>query len=293
MKFQASRRGPAALALALGLLAPVAGRTAAPPPPAVPPAPAYAAADWKRVDPANLLVIDTTKGRVVVELAPALAPEHVARIKDLAHQGYYDGLKFFRVIDNFMVQTGDKANTGAGESGVPTLKGTFNFRRSPDMPFAGAKNPRGGTFGFMGPMPVYTQPDELAALTADGKVKAWAAYCPGVAGMARTADENSASAQFFLMRQAFPTLEDQYTAWGRVVAGLDVVRAIAVGEPPPNPDAMTRVRMVADLPAAERPDVWRIDPASADFRAHMDAVAAARGAQFTPCDIDVPSEIRK
>jgi peptidylprolyl isomerase len=197
------------------------------------------------------------------------------------------------VIDAFMAQTGDKANTGAGDSGLPTLKGAFSFRRGPEVAFSGAKNPKGGLFGFVGPMPVYSQPDELALMTADGKVKTWGAFCAGVGGMARTDVEDSASAQFFLMRQNFQSLDDKYTPWGRVVAGLNVVRAIAPGEPPANPDSMTRVRLASDLPAAERPDVWRVDTASAAFKAQMTAVAAAKGPEFSPCDVDVPSEVRK
>ena len=289
MTLRSAAIGPAAAALALAL---AASALAAPAPVAAPPPP-YAAADWKKLDPATLLVIDTTKGRIVVELAPLVAPEHVERIKTLAHQGYYDGLKFFRVIDEFMAQTGDKANTGAGESGLPPLKGTFNFRRGPKDPVVTAPNARGGEFGFVGALPVNSQPDELMGLTADGKVKAWGAFCSGVAGMARTNDPDSAATQFFLMRHPYPSLDDRYTPWGRVVVGLEVVRAINVGEPPANPDVMTRVRLASDLPAAERPDVWQVDPASAAFRARMAAAVRDKGAEFTACDLDVPAEIRK
>jgi peptidylprolyl isomerase len=291
MSFRLSCHGPAALALALGAIVPVAVQCA--PAPAAPPAPVYAAADWKPLDPANLMVIDTSKGRVVVELVPAMSAEHVDRIKTLTKQGYYDGLVFFRVIDQFMAQTGDKANTGAGKTDIPALKGAFTFRRGPEVPFSGIGNGHGGAIGFVGPMAVNSQPDDLMGLTADGKVKAYGLFCPGVAGMARTGDPDSGQTQFFLMRQTFPTLDAQYTPFGRVVAGLEVVRAIKTGEPPISPDTMTKVRMAADIPAAERPNVWRVDPASPDFRANLAATLAARGAEFTPCDIAVPSEIRK
>jgi peptidylprolyl isomerase len=284
--------GACALALALGLaapaLAPALALAQAPPAP-----PPFTAADWKPVDPQNLLVIDTTKGRIVVELIPVLAPEHVARIKALARQGFYDGLKFFRVIDTFMAQTGDKANTGSGASGQPALKGTFTFRRGPEVPYSGMSNGKGGSFGFIGPMAVYSQPDGLMGLTADGKVKATGLFCPGVAGMARTGDPDSASSQFFLMRQTNAALDGQYTPWGRVVSGLEVVRALNVGEPPPAPDVMTKVRVAADIPAADRPNVWRIDPTSPAFRARIAAAVAARGEDFTPCDIEIPNEVRK
>jgi peptidylprolyl isomerase len=293
MSVRLSSRGPAALALALALavLAPAAA-FAAPAPPAAA-LPAYTAADWKQLDPENLLVIDTTKGRIVVELTPWIAPEHVARIKELARQGYYDGLKFFRVIDDFMDQTGDKTNTGAGQSGLPALKGTFTFRRGPDLPYAGVDMGHGASVGFIGPMAFAGQSDGLMGLTADGKVKAWGLFCPGVAGMARTGDPDSASTQFFLMRHAYPQLNTQYTPWGRVVVGLDVVQAIKTGEPPADPDSMTKVQIAADMPAAERPNVWRVDPTSAAFRARLAAGFASAGPDFTPCDVELPSEIRK
>ena len=76
---------------------------------------APAAADWRSIDAENTLVIETSKGRVIVELAPKLAPAHVQRIKELTREGFYNGLKFHRVIDTFMAQTGDPLGTGEGE----------------------------------------------------------------------------------------------------------------------------------------------------------------------------------
>jgi peptidylprolyl isomerase len=73
----------------------------------------------------NTLVLETTHGRVVIELRPDLAPNHVARIKELAEQGYYDGVVFHRVIDGFMAQTGDPTGTGRGGSGK-NLKAEFS-----------------------------------------------------------------------------------------------------------------------------------------------------------------------
>ena len=89
-----------------------------------------AATDWRTVAPENLWVIDTTKGRILVELAPRAAPNHVARIIALTERGFYDGLKFHRVIPNFMAQTGDPEGTGAGGSDLPDVKGEFEFRRT-------------------------------------------------------------------------------------------------------------------------------------------------------------------
>jgi peptidylprolyl isomerase len=76
-------------------------------------------------DPENTLVMETTKGKVVIELRPDLAPNHVARIKELARSGFYDGIVFHRVIEGFMAQTGDPTGTGMGGSGKK-LKAEFN-----------------------------------------------------------------------------------------------------------------------------------------------------------------------
>ncbi|MGE7418641.1 peptidylprolyl isomerase, partial [Methylobacterium tarhaniae] len=70
----------------------------------------------------NRLVMETSKGRVVIELRPDLAPNHVERIKTLSQQGFYDGVPFHRVIDGFMAQTGDPTGTGTGGSDLPDLK---------------------------------------------------------------------------------------------------------------------------------------------------------------------------
>jgi peptidylprolyl isomerase len=77
-------------------------------------------------DPENTLVIETTKGRVVIAMRPDLAPNHVAHIKKLAREGFYDGVVFHRVIDGFMAQTGDPTGTGTGGSKYPDLKQEFN-----------------------------------------------------------------------------------------------------------------------------------------------------------------------
>ena len=77
-------------------------------------------------DPENTLIVETTKGRVVIELRPDLAPGHVERIKTLARQGFYDGVPFHRVIEGFMAQTGDPTGTGSGGSDLPDLRAEFN-----------------------------------------------------------------------------------------------------------------------------------------------------------------------
>jgi peptidylprolyl isomerase len=80
----------------------------------------------KYQDPENILLMETTKGDVVIELKPDLAPKHVERIKELTREGFYDGVIFHRVIEGFMAQGGDPDGTGMGGSSKPDLPAEFN-----------------------------------------------------------------------------------------------------------------------------------------------------------------------
>ena len=285
------------LAAALALSATAADaqrRRPAPPAVAAPAKPAQPTArDWRTPAPENVLVIDTNKGRIIVEMVPQLAPGHVERIRELAQAHFYDGLTFFRVIDGFMDQTGDPQNTGLGGSDKPDIRIEAVFKRAPDTPWVQAADQIVQESGFIGPLAVASQSMSLAPLTADGKVNAWVQYCPGVAGMARADDPHSANSQFFLMRAHYPKLERLYTAWGRVIAGQDVVRAIKVGEPVAEPqDKMERVRLLSDLPLAERPKIRVIDTAGAWFRADVARQAKEKGPAFQACEVEIPAEVK-
>jgi len=263
-------------------------------PPASPPAAsAPGAADWRTPDPNDVLVIDTNKGRIFVELVPEVAPQFAARVRELAHAHFYDGLTFFRVIDEFMAQTGDPLNNGQGGSDKPDVPAEFSFRRGPGGPFVSAHDKGSTEIGFVKSMPVTSQSIMLAAMTRDGMVQAWPLYCPGVAGAARAEDPDSANSQFFLMRAKYPRLEKNYTAFGRVIAGQEVVGAIKTGEPVADPqDRMERVRLLADLPPAERPTIKVIDPNGPWFKAELARLRAREGAGFSACDVNIPSEVK-
>jgi peptidylprolyl isomerase len=292
----------AAAALASTAYAQAPGETPPPPPPPTAEQIAAATAEWRTVGAEDLLVIDTSRGRILVELAPFAAPNHVERIRRLAREGLYDGLKWHRVIDWFMAQTGDPltlradaSQYGEGQSPYPDLVGEFTFRRGPELPFVPVAEPMGAVVGFIGALPVQSQADALMARTADHKVHAWGLYCPGVAGMARGEANDSANSQFFLMRQAYPSLDKRYTVWGRVVSGLEIVRALNVGEEPSgavaSPDVMTRVRVAADLPEGERPVARVLNTRSPRFAAMAAEARQRRGADFSVCDLDLPAEV--
>ena len=154
-------------------------------------------------DPENTLIVETTKGRVVIEMRPDLAPKHVAHIKALAREGFYDGIVFHRVIDGFMAQTGCPKGTGTGGSEKPNLKAEFN---------------------------------------AEPHVR-------GVCSMARSSSPDSANSQFFICFADAGFLDKQYTAWGKVIEGMENVDKIKKGEPVRDPDKMISMKVAADVKA--------------------------------------------
>ncbi|GJD51447.1 Peptidyl-prolyl cis-trans isomerase cyp18 [Methylobacterium crusticola] len=147
----------------------------------------------------NTLVMETSKGRVVIALRPDLAPGHVERIKTLSERGFYDGVPFHRVIDGFMAQTGDPTGTGTGGSDLPDLKAEFN---------------------------------------AEPHVR-------GTCSMARTNFPHSANSQFFICFGDARFLDKQYTVWGKVTEGMDVIDTIKRGEPVRDPDTIVSMRVAA------------------------------------------------
>ena len=164
-------------------------------------------------DPENTLVLETTKGNVVLELYPDLAPGHVARIKELAREGAYDGVVFHRVIDNFMAQTGD-----------------VKFGKTGGASFNASRAGMGGS----------DKPDLKAEFSNTMHKR-------GTASMARSANPNSANSQFFICFADAPWLDRQYTVWGQVIEGMDNVDKIKRGEPVSDPDQIVTARIAADI----------------------------------------------
>ena len=287
----------AAALLAAADPAPASPPPAAAPPPAAPAAatPPAAAADaappaeaWKPADPANTLVIDTTKGRVIVELHPEVAPNAVARIKTLAKRGYYDNSLFYRVLKGFVAQGGDKGNKQY-TSELPNLKGEFTFHKTAAMPYGAIGSTPGGEVGFIGALPVMVETPP-AGKEAEPP-RAWVYFCAGTASMPHGGNPNSANSQLFLLRGHATNLEKTFTAFGRVISGQEAVDSFANGEPPPNPDKMTRVRLLADIPAAQRPKVQVMDTASPGFQA-MAVKTLQAHPNYSICEIPVPVQVQ-
>jgi peptidylprolyl isomerase len=254
---------------------------------------ARAEPDWIAPDPANTLVVETTKGRIVVAMRPEFAPLAVERVKTLAREGVYDGLLFHRVIDGFVDQTGNPNNKDGGTSARANLPPEFSFRLPPQARPVIVTYRSDGVEGFLGASPIAGVSAAEQGRDADPRFRAWGAYCAGTAGMGRQAGIDTANSEIFFMRAPARRLDHDYAVWGQVVQGLEVVRAINVGEPPKDPDRMLKVRVAADLPPAERPQVEVLNPHGALFRARLAAARARTGATFTVCDMAMSGRVAK
>jgi len=177
------------------------------------------AAAWpaRAADPDNTMIITTKDGDITIALRPDLAPKHVAQIKKLVRAGDYDNVAFHRVINGFMAQTGD-VQYGDMQSGFDAGAVGTGGSKEADLP--------------------------AEFTTAEHFVR-------GTVGMARAQDPNSANSQFFIMFDAAPPLDGQYTIVGNVESGMDVVDKIKRGDEASNgsvadPDRMVKVRIAAD-----------------------------------------------
>ena len=156
----------------------------------------------------NIMILKLKDGDVKIELFEDVAPNHVKRIKQLASEGKYDNVVFHRVIDGFMAQTGDvKFGNSSNDD--------FNLRRA-------------GTGGS-------DLPDLKAEFSKIPHIK-------GTLSMARSQDPNSANSQFFICLEAAPHLDGQYTAFGKVIEGMEFVDNIKRGEPASDPDKIISLK---------------------------------------------------
>jgi peptidylprolyl isomerase len=231
---------------------------------------ASTATDWRGLDPDNTLYLELAGGRVVIELAPQFAPRHVANIRTLAKQGYWDGLAIVRSQDNFVVQWGDPTDTekepararsmGEAEKKLPaefTTASELNFTRLPDVD-GWAKQ-----VGFVDGFPAGRDP----------KVGTWLAHCYGTIGAGRNNEpDSSTGAELYVVTGQSPRqLDRNITTVGRVVKGMELLSALPRGmggggfyEHPDQYTWIRSIKLASQVPAAERSDlqVMRTDTAT-------------------------------
>lgn len=235
------------------------------------------ASDWRTLDPARTLYMDLDGGRVVIELAPQFAPQHVANILALARGHFWDGTSIYRVQDNFVAQWGDadadepakarpfgKALTHLPAEFHRSAKG-LDFQRLPDVD--GWAPQVGFVDGFA-----------VGRTGEDGS--AWLAHCYGTVGAGRNnAEDSSIGAELYaVIGQSPRQLDDNITVVGRVVQGMELLSALPRGPAPmgfyADPAERTPIRSVrvaADLPPAQRTPLQLLRTDSATFRAVTEA----------------------
>ena len=163
-------------------------------------------------DAENTILMELKNGTVTIELLPDIAPGHCERMKELVRSGQYDNVSFHRVIDGFMAQTGDVQFGNMENEYEPHKAGTGGS----DLPNLKA---------------------EFSGIPHDR----------GTLGAARSQNPDSANSQFFINFTDNHFLNRQYTVYGRVIEGMDLVDEIVRGEPPANPDRMVSVKVAADV----------------------------------------------
>ncbi|MGQ5522674.1 peptidylprolyl isomerase [Chitinimonas sp. PSY-7] len=261
------------------------------------------ASDWRELDPDNTLLMEVNGGQVLFELAPRFAPRHVANIRKLAHERYFDGLSVIRVQDNFVTQWGAPEDEGkVPEKAKPLgtaeakLPAEFSIPQK-GLVFTKLKDADGFApmTGFIDGMPV----------AADPKVnQAWIPHCYGVVGAGRdnAADSSNGSSLYAIIGQAPRALDRNITVVGRVIKGMEYLAALPRGagamgfyEKPEQYSPISSVRLLADLPKTERPALELLRTDTPTWQAWVEARRHASGDWYVHsaehinvCNLSVP-----
>ncbi len=223
---------------------------------------------WRDVEPENLVVLDLSHGRVLLELAPAFAPEHVKRFRALVRAKFYDGQSFYRVIDGFVAQGGIGEGDDKKTPEWPPLKAEFDRAIDDDVQFVTLASPDlfAQDVGHIDGFPVGRDWNEA---------RMWLLHCPGTLAMARDNDPNTGATEFYVpIGHAPRRLDRNLTAFGRVLDGMQYLQKLNRGDPkvdsgvikdPAKRDPIVRMQIAADMPKAERPAMQVMDTLSKGF----------------------------
>jgi peptidylprolyl isomerase len=234
---------------------------------------ASAPLDWRALDPENTLYFELASGRVVIELAPEFAPNHVANVKALVREKYFDGLAIIRVQDNYVVQWADphaeKPDLARKiEHAHKTLPAEFDRVIDPQMPFTPLpdKDVYAPEVGFSGGFPVARDPRTG---------KKWLVHCYGMVGAGRdnAPDSGGGTELYVVVGHAPRQLDRNVTLLGRVVKGMELLSSLPRGtgplgfyEKPEQNVPIKSIRVAADVPEAERSDLEILRTDTATFR---------------------------
>ncbi len=258
------------------------------------------ASDWRTIDPANTLYLRLAKGAAVIELAPAFAPRHVANIKALVRQGYFDGLAIVRVQDSYVVQWADpdgKRSVGAAKR---TLQAEFTRAYDGTLPFTPLPDP--DTYaprtGFTDGFPAARDPKTGAT---------WLTHCYGMVGAGRDngADSGGGTELYAVIGNGLRQLDRNVTLVGRVVSGMELLSSLPRGtgdlgfyETPGERIPIVSIKLAADLPAAERRNLQALRTDTAAFAAllrnrrfRQDAWYKVPAGRLDVCNMPLPVRV--
>jgi peptidylprolyl isomerase len=256
-----------------------------------------AASDWRALDAQNTLYMQLTGGRVVIELAPQFAPRHVANIKTLVRQRYFDGLSIVRVQDDYVVQWGDpddKRDLGAAAHTLPPefqrpLQTTAGFRRLQDGDVYAPQ------VGLIDSWPVARDPQAG---------REWLAHCYAMLGVGRdTAPDSGSGAELYVVIGHAPRhLDRNVTLSGRVLQGMELLSSLPRGtgqlgfyEKPEQYVPISSISVAADLPPAQRSQLEVLRSDAPIFDDYLRALRSRRTAWFAEptdrielCNVRIP-----
>jgi peptidylprolyl isomerase len=228
--------------------------------------------DWREPDPENTVYLELPAGVVVLELAPQFAPLHVANIRTLVREHYFDGLPIVRVQDNYVVQWGDTEGKKPVGSAAPTLAPEFT-RELEGLAFHALSDP--DTYA-----PETGFADGFPAARDRASGKAWPVHCYGMLGAGRdvAADSGGGTELYVVTGHAPRHLDRNVTLVGRVLLGIEFLSALPRGhgamgfyETPEQQTIITRVRIAADVLEAERVVLRLLRTDTATFDALVEA----------------------
>ena len=223
-------------------------------------------ADWRRLDPQNTLYMEIPSGRVVIELAPDFAPKHVANIRTLVRERYFDNTAIIRSHDNYVVQWGDPTDKKAFGTASKSVEAEFT---RPATGLAFNKLPDPDTYGEAG----FAGGFWAARDSATGQ--AWMVHCYSSVGVGRGNETNSGSGSslYAVIGSAPRLLDRNITVVGRVVQGIEKLSVLPRGsgalgfyEKPEQHVPISTVRFASEVPVAERTELEALRTDSETFR---------------------------
>lgn len=266
--------------------------------------------EWRTPDPQNLLIMKLPQGQVLIELAPGFAPLHVANIRTLVHEHYFDGLAIVRVQDNFVTQWGDPEDDDNGDKSKLKPLGSAKAKLPPEytrpldtrLPFT--RLPDGDVYA---PEVGFSEGFPVARDKAHGQE--WLTHCYGMVGVARDVDPETGSGTslYVAIGQAPRGLDRNLAVVGRVLQGMEYLSGLPRGtgplgfyDKPEQRVGISSIQLASELSPAQRPKIEVLRTDSATFAALVEAKRNRRddfyrnpAGRIDLCSISIPAREAK